>query len=545
MRLRSAAWLLNAKGVAQEALTQRSLLERDASDPARRRIIAELTGARRQQATLALAVPKVGQEAERFRQLQELAERQQRLEQQLVQAGGLRPLPEWVELDQVRASLAADALLIDIARFRVTNFGHKAGEKSYHPARYAAWVIRPAGRGTHGEVKIVDLGEADKIDAAVRAVRQKMREAQNPDPSKNPILVKGEPDAEKDLQESLEALAKLVLHPLLAEVGGVKHLVLSPDGALWLAPWAALPTVDGKYAIENYAISYAVSGRDLLAKPAKVKQEQPMILADPDFDLGLSDARVATAELLGHKLPESDFRGLTTSSSLPRVGRLPGTAREAQAIKGSLEKYAGQKPWVYKGKNALEAVVKDFHSPKVVVLATHGFFLEDQEAKTSDRPGNEEKGSLLTKDGKVLENPLLRCGLLLAGCNDRDGKRGPNDEDGILTGLEIVGCDFRGTELVVLSACETGVGDVKNGEGVAGLRQAFQLAGAQSVVATLWQIPDKDSALLMADFFDRLAAGKTKAVALREAQLARIKARRAKDGAAHPLFWAAYTLTGQ
>jgi len=321
-------------------------------------------------------------------------------------------------------------------------------------------------------------------------------------------------------------------------------------------PWEALPLDDKTYVIEKHTLRYLVSGRDLVTPAAqgKGKRDESVIIADPDFDIDPKEATVLTAKLLGKQRPLSidetlvavaNPYGTRSASAIGRVDRLPGTAAEAVAVKPKLQAYGGEEPWVYRGKNALEGVFKSFRSPKVVVLSTHGFFLEDQEFKDRDRPGlDNDKKPVLTKDGKLPENPLLRCGLLLAGCHQAAAAK-PGQEDGVLTGLEIVGCDLRGTELVVLSACETGLGQVRNGEGVAGLRQAFQLAGAQTVVASLWQVSDRDTALLMSDFFDGLAKGKSKAEALREAQLARIKAHRDRDGAAPPFFWAAFTVTGK
>jgi hypothetical protein len=171
---------------------------------------------------------------------------------------------------------------------------------------------------------------------------------------------------------------------------------------------------------------------------------------------------------------------------------------------------------------ALKTALRDVKHPAVLVLSTHGFFLPAPEDKTA------------------VDNPLLRCGLLLAACND---KQAP--EQGVLTGLEVVGMDLRGTDLVVLSACETALGEVQQGEGVAGLRQCFQLAGADAVVATLWQIPDRPSAQQMARFFELLAQKKGKAEALAQAQRELIATRRKEAGAAHPFFWAAFTVTGE
>jgi CHAT domain-containing protein/Tfp pilus assembly protein PilF len=547
----SAGWVLNGKAIAHQTLAERALLSRDAQNSKAAPVVAALTTVRQQLTNLSLAGYDEQKQAERQKEFERLSARERELSRQLGQVAG-RPVRDdpWVELAEVREAIPGDTVLIEIARFEVANFKAKATEKLSKGPHYVVWLIPAAGQG---EVKLIDLGEAEKIDSAVAAVRDGFRAAQGSAKQKSVILEKGEAEAEKDLQPALAALAKLVLEPLAKQIDAKKSWIISPDGALWLTPWAALPLGDGSYAIEKHQIRYVISGRDLVTPPFTdtIKRDPSIIMADPDFDLGPKEAATLTAHLLGKQTPTddtvavSDFASTTRSASaIGRVGRLPGTAAEASAVKPKLQSFTSEKPWVYSGKNALEGVFKGFHSPKVVVMSTHGFFLENQEIKREPGADSSGKGPLLTRDGTRVENPLLRCGLLLAGCNERAQAIGKQD-DGVLTGLEIVGCDLRGTELVVLSACETGLGQVRNGEGVAGLRQAFQLAGAQAVVASLWQVSDKDTALLMTDFFDGLANSKSKAEALREAQLTRMKAHRDREGGAHPFFWAAFTLTGQ
>jgi len=178
------------------------------------------------------------------------------------------------------------------------------------------------------------------------------------------------------------------------------------------------------------------------------------------------------------------------------------------------------------------------------LLPTHGFFLDGQEfdadALAIQRAGTGR--GLVDIRGDELENPLTRCGLMFAGCNRASGVG--DSEDGILTGLEILGCDLRGTQLVVLSACQTALGKVESDEGVAGLRQAFQLAGAETVVSTLWSVPDKETAQLSTFMFTALAEGASPAQAVRRAQLELIKQRYDFLEANHPVFWAAFTATG-
>ncbi len=507
-----ADWLSNGKALAQQSLAEQILLTRDAAG-ANADTVRQLFDVRRRLAALTLAAPASGQETPRRQQIQDMSRQEQELAKRLAHAHGRKLSGKpWIELKELRKAIPADGVFLDIARFGVFDFQARGDERKWRPAHYAAFVIPAAGKG---HVRLIDLGEAEAIDRAVQSLRQALQQAPQT------IRVQGEPDSEKEVLEPLRALSRLVLGPLLPHIGQSQRWLVSPDGALWLVPWAALPLEDGSYVIEKHSLRYLVNGRDLVANTEANKDRDGAahLFADPDFDLAPAEAATRAAEPV--------LRGL----SLPAVARLPGTAREAALVAPKLRQLTGKEPAVHTGAGASERQVKAIRRPRLLMLSTHGFFLPDPE-------------KMLDKSGKKLENPLLRCGLLLAGCNQRQ-KAAEGEEDGVLTGLEIVGLDLRGTELVVLSACETGLGDVRNGEGVAGLRQAFQLAGAQSVLATLWQIPDRETAQLMSDFCDNLARGKDRADALCEAQRGLIQARRSRHGAAHPFFWAAFTLTGQ
>jgi CHAT domain-containing protein/Tfp pilus assembly protein PilF len=529
----AAGWLLNGKTLTQQALAEQALLARDSANPKLRPLARNLLDVRCRLAALTWLSPKKDGEPEHRQRLEELVQREQELVRQLVQQSGRAEAAwPWVEVDAVRQALPHDSVLIAFARFPVLHFQAKGQERRWQEPRYAAWVIPAAGQGT---VQLFDLGEAAPIDTAIGQLRQVLQKA--------PIALRqlGEVEAERELRQPLQTVGQLVLQPLLPHIGLRKRWLLSPDAALWLVPWASLPLSKGVSAVEKHTISYAVSGRELILSPPSGRTTAPALFADPDFDLlpnASGSERRSTDEEFAFVLRSAALEGL-----LPRFGRLPGTAAEA-AVAPKLKMYTGVEPILFTGPQAREETFKGLRRPRVVVLSTHGFFLPDRD----DVP--EKEDDWLGAGGPrhkatAKDNPLLRCGLILAGANQREKAIPLGAEDGILTGLEIVGTDLRGCELVVLSACEKGLGQVRQGEGVAGLRQAFQLAGAQSVVATLWQIPDRETAKLMSAFFDHLAKGEAKADALRAAQLEILQARRKRDGAAHPLFWAAFTLTGQ
>lgn len=538
----SASWIINDKGLSQETLAARETLLRDLGDAETQTLSRKLQETRRSLANIVLSAPKADQVELKKRQVEQLTQQEEELSRQLAKkVGASVELEKWIELDEVREKLKHDETFITWIRFQPYDFDNESQISGYLlPPRYMAWIIPPAGQR---EVRLIDIGPAEEIDSLIEKARKELNAAGRPDGA---IRNEGEQDAEKKLRRSLADVAEKVWLPVATHLGDeTKKINLSPDGALWLVPWAALPDGDDRYLIEDFAFRYLISGREFVQEVAAPSSNTPLVFANPTFDLTPQKVIAAVKAIFRDvQLDANASRGRVSQTALGKVPSLPNTEIEANAIAPSLEKLVGKPPIKYLGEYALESVVKRVHRPRMLVLSTHGYFLPDQQMRSNERSIHNDKAraaSLLAIDGTLIENPLLRCGLLLAGCNQPPA----GGDDGILTGLEIVGLDLRGTELVVLSACETGIGKVQIGEGIAGLRQAFQLAGASSVVATLWQVPDRDSAVVMKDFFDQLAAETPPADALRSAQLARIESRRERYGAAHPFFWAAWTLTGK
>jgi CHAT domain-containing protein len=255
-------------------------------------------------------------------------------------------------------------------------------------------------------------------------------------------------------------------------------------------------------------------------------------MADPNYDMGLQE-KTQVAKTLG-VLETRSPAPITRDAKDLRFKRLPDTKQEADAIEKVLKQIHKTNVKNYQDKKALEEVLFKAKDPRVLHLATHGYFLKDEEAK--QRP----KMTFMSRDKEVfvdleIENPMLRSGIVLAGANAslKEGR-----DDGIVSAEKILGLRLKGADLVILSACETGVGDMKNGEGVFGLKRAFILSGAKTIVMSLWSIPSKETTELMTDFYTLMAKGKTKSESLREAKLNLMKKK------SSPLYWGAFIIVG-
>jgi CHAT domain-containing protein len=231
--------------------------------------------------------------------------------------------------------------------------------------------------------------------------------------------------------------------------------------------------------------------------------------------------------------------------------RLPGTRAEVEAIQGL---FGTDRSVLYTDRDAREEVLLGTDAPRILHLATHGFFLEDQELSV-DAGGRglslwddtlrlkTVKDLKAVKKAVPVENPLLRSGIVLAGVNPAI-KAGWSD--GVVTAEKILGLKLRGTEMVVLSACETGLGDVKAGEGVFGLRRAFTQAGTKSLVMSLWSVPDEETKEMMIQFYKNVLSGKmNRCQALRQAALHEMQIVKNHYGFAHPFYWGAFVFLGE
>ncbi|PQO33380.1 hypothetical protein C5Y96_11060 [Blastopirellula marina] len=528
---KSAEWVLNGKSMTTEILAKQTQLTMHSDDPDLRDKIAKLKEVRGTIAAITMASSSPASRASRQSVLQVMTEAENQLSGEIARKQGRNEVtPGWISLNDIRSQLKPNQVFINILQPVTFNLSAKGTEAMGEPERYLAWII-PAEN--QGEVQLVDLGPSAVINAKITDVRTVIGDTQL-------LASKKESEATKQCKTALQEVAGLVWQPLKDKLPeATNQLIISPDSTLWLLPWAALPGNEAHYLVEDYQVQYVGSGRELLPKEEKTSTRIPLIFADPDYDLSPADSKAALAKIFRNPAPKSSITDrFAVQTKLPPVGRLPGTKEEAAAVTPSIEKIGGGAPKSFLGEAALEGVVKRVTGPKILLLSTHGFFLpepklEPQILARLSSPLKQEYATI-----QQVDNPLLRCGVLMAGCNNP-----PVDlDDGILTGMEVIDIDLQGTELVVLSACETGVGDVRTGDGIAGLCQAFQIAGAQRVVSTLWPVSDRETAILMSNFFQQIADGDSHADALRNAQLECIRRHREENSAAHPFYWACWTL---
>jgi CHAT domain-containing protein len=382
-------------------------------------------------------------------------------------------------------------------------------------------------------------------------------------------------DAEGAYRAAGEALRKKIWDPWVSRLGKARQVLVVPDGSLHLVNFAALPVGEGSYLVETAPTVHYLSAERDVAAPGEVKSEGMLALGRPSFDgtglfAALSPEHGTPAEETEQEIliaSARPFRGASSSCAdfqLLRFRELPETETEIEQIAslwksrgGSVETEdpAGAGSVLpLTGAAASETAFKQLApGHRVLHLATHGFFLGKRctSALESGRgigglaaAGEAEAPSAAAPPQARGENPLRLSGLVMAGANHRE-HAGPDEDDGILTAEEIAALDLSGVEWAVLSACDTGVGDITAGEGVLGLRRAFQVAGVRTLIMSLWSVDDESTREWMTELYDAwLKQGLSTAESVRHASSQVLAARREAGESTHPFHWAAFVAAG-
>lgn len=424
-----------------------------------------------------------------------------RLEEDLERqaAAGQSPQPA-IAIRDVQARLPEDAALVEFVRYR--RFDPREIRQPWRESRYIAYLLT-----AHAAPESVPLGDAASLDAAVDGLLATLR-------SGTPI---------EAARAAAAALHARLLAPVRDHLPAVRHLIVAPDGRLNLVPFDALIDARGRPVIEDLLVTYVTTGRDLLAGEPSPPKGRPLLLAAPSYGQVAADW------------------------VLPAFPELPGALDEARALRGYLAE-----PIV--GARATRAALRAAARPALIHIATHGFGFDAAQSGSSStaNTGEDTQRGMIFPDrpSQSLQDSRASAaltaaryyvdeawGMDFAGLALADANR---SFDGLIFAREIAAFDWRGTRLVVLSACGTGVGTTPSGDAVYGLRRAVTLAGAESQVVSLWPVGDQATPPLMRALYAELARGTGRGEALRRAKLALMHSR----GRDHPYFWAPFILAG-
>lgn len=331
-----------------------------------------------------------------------------------------------------------------------------------------------------------------------------------------------------------ELLYKLIWAPIEPYLKNVETIYYSPDGLLHKVPINALPTGEGKFLGEIYDLSRVSNTSFVNTKEVMPNLDSSILIGDIDYDYTPNSFDLIneseTHNILNSKNILKNDEGKRRNTTTGSWNYLPGTKEEIEFIQSLLPKSN-----VLRKKQATETNFKKLSgkSPSIIHISTHGFFFPDPETK------NNKNGQIQSAGYVLSEDPMLRSGLIFANANYawQNGYNPYEEDDGILTALDISNLDLRKTDIVILSACDTGLGDIPSSEGVFGLQRAFKMAGVNTIIMTLWEVPDKETAEFMNVFYKKWKSSNDVNYAFKQAQNFMMKKYRYQ-----PDKWAAFVL---